>query len=206
MSSNENWEEFKERLFGSPYMIWHDGPDVDAGKLSREDPAHLRKMLLDGLDYEDYVALEALKVVEMPEIIPDLREHLKKVKGKFKIELAAYLQEKDTPPDDRYARVLINEIEHPSYIMIMDAAILLRNFPLEYVRDIIFRVITEHPDYYMRYHAADSFLKLVGKTNGILDPQYNDIFLNIVDGKDGKNGEADFERFKNAAEMLKALE
>jgi hypothetical protein len=200
----ENWKEFKERLFGNDYMIWHDGPNINEFLLAQEDPQHVRQMVLDGLEAEDFVAVEALKSINIPELIPDLREKLKKVRGKFKVDLAVYLQEKDTPPDNRYALIVIDEILHPTWIIYMDAAISLRYFPLDYVRDVIFKIIAEHPDYYMRYHAAQSYLKLIGaKPNDIFE--YKEIFP-LICNKNESVTEEDYERFKKAAEMLKALE
>lgn len=204
MNTNENWEEFKERIFGTPYMIWHDGVGDYSRELAREDPDHVRKMLLEGLLYEDYVAAEALKQVNLPELIPDLIQKLSKATGKFKIELATMLQEKAPPPDDRYAKIVIHELMYPTWIMRMDSAILLRNFPAKYVNETLLDRVANDPDYFVRYHSADSYLKVNQLSpNGILDR--NDIFPLICNAKQGENTPEEFEQFKQAAEMLRAL-
>lgn len=205
MEINETWEEFKERIFGTPYMIWHDGVGDYSHELSREGPEHVRRMLLEGLRNEDYVAAEALTQVDLPDLIPDLIQRLPKTTGKFKIELATMLQEKAPPPDDRYAKIVIHELLYPTWIMRMDSAILLRNFPAEYVNETLLDRVANDPDYYVRYHSADSYLKVNNlRPNGILD--CDDIFPLICTPSEQKiETTEDYERHKKAAEMLKAL-
>lgn len=205
MTTNETWEEFRLRIFGTPYMIWHDGVGDHSRELAREEPQHVRKMILEGLAQEDYVAAEALKQVDLSELVPDLIKRLPKVKGKFQIELATMLQEKAAPPDDRYAKIVINELLYPTWIMRMDSAILLRNFPAEYVNETLLDRVANDPDYYVRYHSADSYLK-VNKLNlnGILDR--NDIFPLICTPSEQKvETSEDYARHNKAAEMLRAL-
>lgn len=96
--------------------------------------------------------------MDLPELLPDLRKLVTEVRGKFQIELAVLLQEKDPEAkDDRYAKIVCHELDYPTWIMRMDAAILLRHFPVEYVGETLLRHIAEDPDYYVRYHAATSF-------------------------------------------------
>lgn len=204
MTANETWEEFRLRIFGTPYMIWHDGVGDFSRELAREDPQHVRKMILEGLAQEDYVAAEAIKQVDLSELIPDLIQRLPKVRGKFQIELATMLQEKAPPPDDRYAKVVIHELLYPTWIMRMDSAILLRNFPAEYVNDTLLDRVGNDPDYYVRYHSADSYLRVNGlKPGEIL--AYPDVFPLILDATEGDNMPKDHERWQKASEILRAL-
>lgn len=205
MSTNENWEEFKERIFGTPYMIWHDGVGDYSRELAREDPDHVRKMLQEGLSNDDYVAVEALKQVNLPEFIPDLLLRLPNVKGKFQIELATMLQEKLAPSDDRFAKVVIHELLYPSWLMRIDAAILLRKFPASFVTGALLERVTHDSDYLVRYHSAESYLKVLGiKPASIFE--HEEIFpLIISPGEGKKQTQDDFERYKQAAEMLRAL-
>lgn len=205
MNTSETWYEFKERIFGTDYMIWHDGVGDYSRELSREDPEHVRKMILDGLNYEDYVAAEALKQVDIPELIPELIERLPKVRGKFQIELATMLQEKAPPPDDRYAKVVTHELLYPTWYMRMDSAILLRNFPAEYVNETLLDRVANDPDYYVRYHSADSYIK-VNKLQPNEIYGYPDIFPFITTPTEQKDETPeDYERHKKAADMLRAL-
>lgn len=202
---NENWRGFKERIYGSDYMIWHDGVADCTYELSREDPAHVKQMILEGLAEEDYVAAEALKQVNLPELFPDLRKKVLQTRGKFQIELATYLQQKDPEvTDDRYAKLVIHELLHPTYIMRMDSAILLRHFPAEYVSETLLDRVANDPDYYVRYHSGDSYLRVNNlKPNEIF--AYEDIFPLILDAREGESGEAAEARHKNASEKLRAL-
>lgn len=196
--SNEYWLEFKERIYGSDYMIWHDGVADCHYELSREDPTHVRTMLNEGLDAQDYVAVEALKQVDYPEWLPDLRKRLQKTKGKFQIELATYLQQKDPEAtDDRYAKIVLHEFDYPTWIMRMDSAILLREFPAQYVTETLLRHVAEDADYFVRYHSAQSYLSVLH-----LEPadifEHKEIFALIVDSEDKTH-------YKEAAEKLRVL-
>lgn len=202
---NQNWYSFKERIYGNDYMIWHDGVGDEGRRLAQEDPELVRCMILAGLRKEDYVAVEALRQVDIPNLLPSLREQLQKVHGKFKIELATFLQEKDPEAtDDRYAKIVIHELYYPTYVMRMDSAILLRHFPAQYVNDTLLDRVANDPDYYVRYHSADSYLKV----NGIKPDEifaHETIFPLINQALDRDENEEDFKRHAQGAEMLRAL-
>ncbi len=200
---NESWQVFKERIYGNDYMIWHDGVGDESQRLAKEDPAHVKAMLLEGLAEKDYVAVEALKQAELPELLNDLRKLVFNESGKFQIELATYLQEKDSEAtDDRYAKLVIHELLHPTYIMRMDSAILLRHFPPQYVNETLLDRVANDPDYYVRYHSADSYLKV----NGIVPSDisaHKEIFPLIISPQDRDETEEDFKRHAQAADMLR---
>lgn len=42
-------------------MIWHDGVPDESYRLKQVEPAHMKKMILEGLAEQDYIAAEALK-------------------------------------------------------------------------------------------------------------------------------------------------
>ncbi len=187
-------------------MIWHDGVGDYSRELAREDPSHVQKMLLEGLEGEDYVAAEALKQVDLPDLLPDLREKVQKVHGKFQIELATYLQLKDPDAtDDRYAKIVIHELNYPTWFMRMDSAILLRHFPAVYVSEALLEHIARDPDYYVRYHCADSYLKVLGIKPDEIFAHPDLLSLIIPPRDDKKETEEDFERYKQAAQKLRDL-
>lgn len=202
---NENWREFKERIFGNDYMIWHDGVGDESRRLALEDPVHVKQMILDGLKEEDYVAVEALKQLDLPEMLPDLRKQVQTTRGKYQIELATFLQEKDPEAtDDRYAKIVIHELLYPTWWMRMDSAILLRYFPAELVKETLLDRVAKDPDYYVRYHSAESYLRVMKiKPDEIF--AYEDIFPLITSPQDREANEEDFKRHAEAAERLARL-
>ena len=54
------WSEARERMFGEPYMVWHDGPDFSGLREEwKRDPEALLELLFEGMAENDALASQS---------------------------------------------------------------------------------------------------------------------------------------------------
>ncbi len=170
MPTSETWSQFRERLFGTEYDIWHDG-GIDPSApwtIKKEKPEHVLAMLQAGLEEGDYVAAMGLRLVE-GEAGVDLAEKCLKELGKnekfdakLQVELAQYLQEKR--PGQDYSAYVLDMAKHSSFDVRLYAAVALRFFHAEKVREPILALIGGDPDFFVRVNSLDTFVRVQGLT------------------------------------------
>jgi len=198
------WRAWKEATFGTDYMIWHDG--LYTGGIARQQGkarAETLQMLLLGLQLGDPVAAEALGAMGAREALEGLRALLPNTRGQATVTVALAIH--DLEPDPALADEIIEVLRaHPLWGDRIKAAIALRRFPAEKVGDVLLHSVAHDPDYLVRYHASDSYLRVHD-----VDPpeisEHPDIFGDIVTGDERKPAPADFQRFARAAEALRRL-
>ena len=178
----EIWSQFRERVFGSEFDIWHDGGVnyTAAWALKQENPAHVRAMLLEGLAKQDYVAILGLQLVEWSDLVELLTPclELSHGTGKFRVELAQLLQAKAAGQDLEgggrdYSQYVLSELENPSSDLRLYAAVALRNFPAESVMEGLLRHIAMDGAFLVRINAFESVVKLKGQQASTM-PQYEE--------------------------------
>ena len=210
----ESYEAFRERIFGTPYMVWHDGPGV-SGSLRREgeEGEHNRAMLTEGAEGQDYAAIvgwEAfdpvggvivlkplVKTARRPEFVGRLVEYLQKHdKHASKADIA----ERET--------LLADVIANSGSFASLDALMTSSKVPSrEVVESLLKKVEGKH--YLTRYHAANSLLKMVkGKKAGI--SKHKKIFRGIIsrigeDNKELPNNDEDRARYAKTAKTLRGM-
>lgn len=158
---DETWENFRERVLGNAYMIWHDG-GVDeyfvARNFAKEDPTHIEEMLKIGLAQDDYIAIEGIKLLKDPKWYPLLRDALLVSSPRTQVWIATYLEE--ACPQEDYSSPMLKLLDSPSSFARMDSAIALRHFRNPAVLPALLRAVRTDPEYLVRYHAANSYLTL----------------------------------------------
>ena len=81
-----SWDDLRQRLFGTPYEVWHDG--IHEGQIDLADPAALRAALPEGLAEGDWVAAVAARRLADPALLPLVAARLGIGGGRFAVEAA----------------------------------------------------------------------------------------------------------------------
>lgn len=199
--AGETYEQFSERVFGTPYMIWHDGPATDNLRhLSGEEKEHAARMLLIGLAEGDPSAVEGFGELDPQLGLPHIKKLFPGGTAGMRLAVAMFLLKHDPEKDLRaLAQSVMSTVTSPS--VFYSGVILLRHFPLPEVTSLLLDIVSKSSDYLMRYHAADSLLVL-GNVQPADVGEHRDIFVNII----GEGMEAaDVARHATAAEQLRRL-
>ena len=152
-----NWRSWKERIFGTDHMIWHDGLRTDGVAGLRGEPrAQAIAMLRLGVSLGDSHAGQALAAMGEADEAAAIREQMPRASGDERVRLALAVHR--LRPDPALARELVAVLRSRQPLSTrIDAAIGLRFFGgaddeaalLDAVGDI---------DYLVRYHACESLL------------------------------------------------
>ncbi len=196
--ADENWEDFRERVLGNAYMIWHDGgiDEYAAAKaLEKEDPAHVKDMLERGLLLEDYVAVEGIKLMKGDEWVSLVEKTLETSRFRLRIELAQYLQARF--PERDYSRYVVDVLQRSPAAFRVDAAVALRNFSVPEVLDYLLESVRHDPEFLVRFNAGASYL-ILRKIEPVSFYEHETIFKLIKE-------DAPAEDLAKAADLLKAL-
>lgn len=200
----ESYDDFRERIFGSPYSIWHDGPDVDAVlRIPAGERERAFLLLLEGLAKGDDVAVEALGVLDPERALSEIRKVWERdVNGKkLWIALAEFLRQHDPAIAlGELANVIIGTLRQNN-IFSIDAVIVLRHYPVREVIDVLLMLIAKHQDYLIRYHAVVSLLVILRDPSPDMSSHAD--LLDLIRGPaDGESTERDFARYDQARERL----
>lgn len=200
----ESYDDFRERIFGSPYSIWHDGPDVDAVlRIPAGERERAFLLLLDGLAKGDDVAVGALGVLDPVRALPEIRKVWERDINSKKvwIALAEFLRQHDPATTlEELARVIIGTLRQNN-IFSIDAVITLRHYPVREVVDVLLILVAKHQDYLIRYHAVVSLLVILRDPSPDMSSHAD--LLDLIRGPtDGESTEADFARYDQAREKI----
>ncbi|MCA9708548.1 MAG: hypothetical protein KDK70_22050, partial [Myxococcales bacterium] len=162
-TDRERWHRWKESVFGSGYMIWHEGLDTRrVTRLRGRARQDAQAMLALGLQQGDPHAGQALAALGSPDAIPQIEAAMEAVgPGIERMQLALALH-RLVPSDAHLEPVLAMLSAEASWSHRMDAAIALRLFPGERATEAALRAMSADPHYHVRYHAADSAHALLG--------------------------------------------
>lgn len=197
----EDWRAWKEKTFGTEYMIWHDGLYVgcvqDLKGKEREDAL---AMLRFGLSLGDAHAAEALAAMADRETIDSMRTQLAKSEGADRVRIALAIHAVE--PEPKLAEHLVAVLKSNAFWSVrIDAAMGLRHFSGPADELALLESVEKDPDYLVRNHCCDSLLIRWKITpSGVSD--HPDIFRKII-GDDPKP--EDFARFKEARAMMEKL-
>jgi hypothetical protein len=196
-----SWDDLRERLFGTPYEVWHDG--VHEGQIDLADPAELRAALPEGLAAGDWVAAVAVRRLADPALLPLVAARLGIGGGRFAVEAARAIV---ALGGDREAATawVVGALGWGGWPDRLDVTMGLRHLPGEGVIEALLAAVKDDPEYLVRYHAAESLLHLgeVTPTDISLHPA---IFSDLVAGADEEPAAEHRDRHARAAAALRAL-
>ena len=206
MQQQESYDDFRERIFGSPYAIWHDGPDMGAiARIPAEDRERAFLLLLEGLGKGDDVAVEALGVLDPVRALPEIQKlwNIDKNSKQLWLALAEFLRQHDPAIAlGELANVIIGTLRQNNVFSI-NAVIVLRHYPVREVVDVLLMLIAKHQDYLIRYHAVISLLCILH--DPFPDMTSHGDLLDLIRGPaEGDSLERDFARYNQAREKLQA--
>lgn len=196
-----SWDDLRQRLFGTPYEVWHDG--IQEGQLDLADPAELRATLSEGLEAGDWVAAVAVRRLADPALLPLVAARLGIGGGRFAVEAARAIA--SLGGDRRAATAWVVEaLGWGGWPDRLDVAMGLRHLPGEGVIEALLAAVENDPEYLVRYHAAESLLHLGGiePTDITLHP---DVFSDLVAGADQELTAEHRDRHARAAAALRRL-
>ena len=198
------WQSWKEDAFGSEYMIWHDGLDVDAvARLKGEARERGLEMLRLGLALGDAHAAQALAACGDVSRLDEMRAQMAEAQGSSRVKVALGIHK--VAPETALAAEPVGVLQrHPWWGDRIDAAMGLRHFSGAADESALLDTVSGDPDYLVRYHASDSLLVRWGVTPADVSG-HKDIFRDICGPREGSPGPEDFARFSLAREKLLAL-
>lgn len=168
----DGWDEFRREVFGDPYLVWHDGADIDALIAEHERrPGRAERMVRAGVGEFDHVAVESLGGLARLGRAPSdaaalLRSVLPSARGVFRVRTAQVLGEM-TGSGEYVSEVaaVLEGFEH--WGERIHAAIALRRLPIT-PRSLaaLHRGMLDEESL-VRHHSANGLLGLAGKTADI---------------------------------------
>lgn len=203
VDDERRWREYKERVFGTEYMIWHDGLDTSAVASStgaaREDTLTMLRL---GVSLGDAHAAQALSVMGDAESTSAMRAQLARACGTSRVRLARAIHA--LSPDPALAAELVGVLRSPDHWSVrIDAAIGLRDFGGEGDERALLDAVAGDPEYLVRYHAAESLLAR-WRVRPASITKHRAIFQRLAGPQEGAPSPEDFARFAEARAMLEA--
>ena len=175
--AHAEWADWRESVFGEPYLVWHDGADF--GELLRRAGAgeaearRVGEMLALGLRELDPLAARSIGVLAGDDgvavagaetLLRDAFVVAAETPDKFLIAVAQALR--TVTGDEAWVASIIRVLAEGSHWGTrIDAALALRDVdPSAEVVDALTRAVTD-PEYLVRYHAAETMLRHAYRTN-----------------------------------------
>jgi hypothetical protein len=211
--SKESYKDFRERVFGAEYIVWHDAPQLDALKnVNEQDRDHVVQMLTEGVvEHQDHVAIEGWTVFDPAHGLPIVKSQIGKGGSPaFIAGVAKFLKEFDLheTKEDILKREseVANVVKNSKGFGSLDALISASEFPTREVIEALLERVATADDYLIRYHSANALLKIAGKKKSIADIDLFDLVVSTVEnGNEMPNSASDFERYKKASIELRKL-
>ena len=199
-----DYDNFIEDVFGTPYMIWHDGLNINAiSGIPSEKKEEALSWIKFGIENNDAVAAEAASQLYNPEIVSLLEEKYLVANGDFLVKTALTL--KTIKNDDSYAKRLLEVHNLNNFWGIaLNFTIALRHFNYPGIDNFLLKVIEQHPDYLVTYHACESLLSLHHIRPSCIG-DHPEIFPKILEKKEEESDDAFKKRKMEACVLMKQL-
>jgi HEAT repeat protein len=203
-SPSSEYRAWRDATFGSGYMIWHEGVDVErVCRLDGEARAKAIEMLRIGLAEADFVAVYALAALGEKSVLPELRALLTSATGQLRVATVLALHR--LAGDLSAASALLVELKAEHWGDRVDAAIALAQLGAHPdVVPALLAVVRDDPEYLPRLHAASSLRAIAGLRKPEVDPTTAPALFRLLSEADGDSPEARADRHA-AAEKLAAL-
>lgn len=198
------WRAWKEEIFGTEYMIWHDGLYTGA-VTGLQGPARAKalEMLRLGVSLGDAHAAEALAAMGEADDAPAMRAQLAGAYGSSRVRLALAIHE--VTPDPTLAAELVAVLHGcPAWTDRIDAAMGLRHFGGPDDEAALLASVERDPEYLVRYHAAESLLRRWAVVPSEIT-KHEAIFRDLCGPTEGPPTPENYERFAQARAALEAL-
>jgi hypothetical protein len=165
---SDAWHEFRREVFGDPYLVWHEGADIDALTAEHEcRPERAERMVRAGVEERDHVAVESLgglaRLGRAPsDAVALLRSVLPSAEGVFRVRTAQVLCEM-TGAGEYVSEVAAVLEGFGHWGDRIDAAMALRRLPIT-PRSLaaLHRGMLDEESL-VRHHSANGLLGLAGK-------------------------------------------
>jgi hypothetical protein len=196
-----SWDDLRQRMFGTPYEVWHDG--IHEGRIDLADPVELRAAVPEGLEAGDWVAAMVARRLHDPTLLPLVEARLGIGGGQFAVEAARAIA---SLGGDREAAIawVVEALGWGGWSDRLDVAMGLRHLPGEGVIEALLAAVENDPEYLVRYHAAESLLHL-GEVNPTDISLHPGIFSDLVAGADQEPTAEHHARHARAAAALRSL-
>ncbi|MFJ8962401.1 hypothetical protein ACIRG5_23720 [Lentzea sp. NPDC102401] len=162
------WHEFRREVFGDPYLVWHEGADVDALIAEHErGPERTERMVRAGVAVHDHVAVESLGALARLGRAPSdaaalLRSVLPSAHGVFRVRTAQVLCEV-TGVDEYVSEVAAVLEGFGHWGDRIDAAMALPSLPITPRSVAAAHRGMLDEESLVRHHSANALLGLAGK-------------------------------------------
>jgi hypothetical protein len=207
MARDDEWNQWRQVIFGDPYLVWHDGPGFDALlAAARADLDAVGHFLASGIRLGDPLAAQSFRRLAADDLLPvgapeTLRAAAGTATGEFLIRVAEALFAVTADPS--WARPVADVLATDGSASVrLAAAMALAAFPAtpELVQALA-RAVCD-PEYLLRYHAANTLLRYAGDTRSIAE--HRELFAKIAAPQTGA-ATADHQRARrDAAGVLTA--
>ena len=179
--------------------MWHDGvcPEIVL-ELVGEELEEAEDLLIESAREDGMWPTRGLAVLKSKKAVPMLKEKLVSNPPEIIKIRVAYALEKIEETGE-YIQILIDTLlDAPFWTEKIEAAMNLKEFPSEKVRDALYRGMMD-PEYLVRNHCGDSLLGIHGLKPEICE--HKEIFKNLC--ADEENSENPRELHAMAVELLK---
>ncbi|MEO8261021.1 MAG: hypothetical protein ABI566_00515 [Pseudolysinimonas sp.] len=163
------WADVRNDLYGSPYMVWHDGPAFSGLRDAwRTEPEALLEQLIVGMGEGDALAAESFAELEpaptgdtLTRVVDMLEQHLPTSPPGAQVQIALTLLR--LTADQSWARHIGDVLDAPLHWSTrIDAAIALRRVdPSPDLTAVLVRGV-QADDYLVRYHSAGTLRRWAG--------------------------------------------
>jgi hypothetical protein len=196
-----SWADWRQEVFGEPYLVWHDGPSFDELQARfAHDPAVVTTMLAAGLDDNDSLAATSMRELEVDDgqratFVKLLTAALLTSAGSLQVEIGASLAA--LTGDESHAAEVVAVLDSPTehWGVRLDAARRLAAVsPTPELVDALVRGVCD-PDYLVRYHSATTLRTWAGRTKP--DPSEHAALFALLCAEDSPD------EWAKAAELLR---
>jgi hypothetical protein len=181
--SDRSWADYRLEAFGEPYMVWHDGPDFAAFRLSAQaDPATAERMVSQGLAAGDSLAAQAIVEAGFPaevqtRMIALLEAAIDRTNSTFRVRVAEALTR--LTGEQHWSSAIVDVLQGgPFWGDRLDAARALEDYePTIELIAALMRAMRDE-EYLVRYHAANALLRYGGSSADVSDDK--ELFAQIA--------------------------
>lgn len=196
------YNAWREEMFDTDYMIWHDGLDV-RGILATEGEERKRalEMLYFGLARADYVAVDVLGLLRETAALPQIRALLPGATGTLRINIALAIHK--LAGDISVAPALVEELKATPPTWRLEAARALALFGEHpEVVPALLEVVRDDADYLARLWATRSVCAIArSRSPGIVTPDDEKVRELVGRAADGDSRGARAQRAAAAATL-----
>lgn len=201
-----DWIEWRDDVFGDPYLVWHEGPEfTELRRRAGTAPDEVARMLTAGIDAGDPVAASSIAVLAGEGRVPDGAEALllaavPGATGTFLVRVAQALHA--LTGDESWSASVVSVLASDEFWGVrIDAAMALSGFaPTAGLIEILGRGVCDK-EYLVRYHCANTLRQYAGRKRDISELK---LFEKITGPHDEDETEAHRTARQEAAEWLMA--